>query len=85
MTRYLDLSIKEIHEKLKNKEIKPIDLVEECFSRIEENKEYGIELLQKAAEQGNEDAIEKLKNINHYLALNEYEKEKRGEKNGKKS
>lgn len=40
MTRYLDLSIKEINEKLKNKEIKPIDLVEECFSRIEENKEY---------------------------------------------
>lgn len=40
MTRYLDLSIKEINEKLKNKEIKPIDLVEECFARIEENEEY---------------------------------------------
>lgn len=40
MTRYLELSIKEINEKLKNKEIKPLDLVEECFSRIEENKEY---------------------------------------------
>ena len=40
MTRYLELSIKEINKKLKNKEIKPLDLVEECFSRIEENKEY---------------------------------------------
>lgn len=40
MTRYLELTIKEINEKLKNKEIKPLDLVEECFSRIEENKEY---------------------------------------------
>ena len=40
MTRYLELSIKEINEKLKNKEIKPLDLVEECFTRIEENKEY---------------------------------------------
>lgn len=40
MTRYLELSIKEINEKLKNKEIKPLDLVEECFYRIEENKEY---------------------------------------------
>ena len=39
MTRYLELSIKEINEKLKSKEIKPLDLVEECFSRIEENKE----------------------------------------------
>ena len=34
MTRYLELSIKEINEKLKNKEIKPIDLVNECFERI---------------------------------------------------
>lgn len=40
MTRYLELSIKEINEKLKSKEIKPLDLVEECFFRIEENKEY---------------------------------------------
>lgn len=40
MSRYLDLSIKEINEKLKKKEIKPIDLVNECFLRIEENKEY---------------------------------------------
>ena len=40
MTKYLDLSIKEINNKLKNKEIKPIDLVLECFERIENNKEY---------------------------------------------
>ena len=35
MSNYLDLSIKEINEKLKNKEIKPIDLVNEAFARIE--------------------------------------------------
>ena len=40
MTKYLDLSIKEINSKLKSKEIKPIDLVLECFERIENNKEY---------------------------------------------
>ena len=34
--RYLDLDIKTINEKLKNKEIKPIDLVNEAFERIEE-------------------------------------------------
>lgn len=35
----LDKSIIEIHEALKKKEIKPIDLVEEAFKRIEKNKE----------------------------------------------
>lgn len=35
MSKYLDLSIKEINELLKKKEIKPIDLVMECFERIE--------------------------------------------------
>lgn len=39
MTNYLDLTIKEIHDKLKKKEITPVDLVEECFRRIEENEE----------------------------------------------
>ena len=34
--RYLDLDIKTINEKLKNKEIKPIDLVNEAFERIDE-------------------------------------------------
>ena len=34
--RYLDLDIKTINKKLKNKEIKPIDLVNEAFNRIEE-------------------------------------------------
>ena len=33
--RYLDLDIKTINEKLKAKEIKPIDLVNEAFERIE--------------------------------------------------
>ena len=35
MTKYLDLSIKEINELLKNKKVKPIDLVNEAFERIE--------------------------------------------------
>ena len=52
MTKYLELSIEEIHEKLKNHEIKPIDLVLEAFERIEKsnlnafitlNKEKAIE------------------------------------------
>ena len=37
MNRYLDLSIKEIHELLVEKKITPLDLVEEAFLRIEEN------------------------------------------------
>ena len=35
MSKYIDLSIKEIHELLKKGEIKPIDLVMEVFERIE--------------------------------------------------
>lgn len=42
MTNYLDLSIIEINNKLKNKEIKPIDLVNECFLKIESLKEYNM-------------------------------------------
>ncbi len=37
MSRYLDKSIIEINKMLKEKVIKPIDLVEEAFARIEEN------------------------------------------------
>ena len=37
MSKYLDLSIKEINSLLKDKKIKPIDLVNEAFTRIEEN------------------------------------------------
>lgn len=37
--KYLNKSIKELHELLKNKTIKPIDLVEEAFDRIESNKD----------------------------------------------
>lgn len=37
MSNYLDLSIKEIHELLINKKITPVDLVNEAFSKIEEN------------------------------------------------
>ncbi len=35
--KYLDLDIKTINQKLKNKEIKPIDLVNEAFAKIEVN------------------------------------------------
>lgn len=38
MTKYLDLTLTEIHEKLKSHEIKPIDLVCEAFDRIEKSK-----------------------------------------------
>ena len=37
MSKYLDLSIKDIHELLLNKEIKPIDLVEEVNERYNNN------------------------------------------------
>ena len=37
MSKYLNLSIKEIHELLISKKIKPIDLVEEAFARIGNN------------------------------------------------
>ena len=37
MSKYIDLSIKEIHELLKKKKIKPIDLVNECFEKIEKS------------------------------------------------
>ena len=39
MTNYLDLSVVEINKLLKEKKIQPIDLVNEAFSRIEENKD----------------------------------------------
>lgn len=39
MSKYLDLSIEEMHQLLKEKKIKPIDLVEEAFERIESNKD----------------------------------------------
>ena len=39
MSKYLDLSIKEIHELLVKKEITPLDLVDEALKRIEENKD----------------------------------------------
>lgn len=40
MTNYFDLSIEEINNKLKNKEIKPIDLVNEAFEKAESNSKY---------------------------------------------
>ena len=41
---YLNKSIKEINELLKNKTIKPIDLVEEAFQNIENNKEINADI-----------------------------------------
>ena len=38
MSKYLNLSIKEIHELLISKKIKPIDLVEEAFEVLDNNK-----------------------------------------------
>ena len=38
--RYLNRNIEELHELLKTKKIKPIDLVEEAFENIEKHKEY---------------------------------------------
>ena len=40
MSKYLNLSIKEIHELLISKKIKPIDLVEEAFEVLDNNKAY---------------------------------------------
>ena len=39
MSKYLDLSIEEINKLLKDKKIKPVDLVNECLDRIESNEE----------------------------------------------
>ena len=40
MSKYLNLSIKEIHELLKKKEIKPIDLVNEALEKVVSRVEY---------------------------------------------
>lgn len=58
MSKYLDLSIEEINGLLKKKEIKPIDLVLECFERIEANSDINAFItLDK------ERAIEKAKSL----------------------
>ena len=55
---YLDKSIKEINELLKNKTIKPIDLVEEAFQNIENNKELNAYITLNK-----EEAIKKAKEL----------------------
>ena len=62
MTKYLDLSLIEINEHLKSKKIKPIDLVNEAFERIENNKDLNCfitlnkeESIKKAVELENMD------------------------------
>lgn len=47
MTNYLDLSVYELHELLSKKEIKPIDLVEEAFIKIENNNDNAFITLNK--------------------------------------
>ena len=56
MTKYLDLSIKEINELLKNKKVKPIDLVNEAFERIEKSNLNAFITLNK--EQAIKEALE---------------------------
>ncbi|HHT38422.1 MAG TPA: Asp-tRNA(Asn)/Glu-tRNA(Gln) amidotransferase subunit GatA [Mollicutes bacterium] len=62
MTKYLDLSLIEINDLLKTKKIKPIDLVNEAFIRIEQNKDLNCfitlnkeEAVKKAMELENEE------------------------------
>lgn len=65
MNKYLDLSIEEIHALLVDRKITPVDLVEECYVRIEENKdlnsfitlcrEEALEEAKKLVEQGVEE------------------------------
>ena len=56
--KYLDKTIEEIHNALKTKEIKPMDLVEEAFERIEENKELNAYITLNK-----EDAIKRAKEL----------------------
>ena len=37
MSNYIDLSVTELHKLLKEKKIKPIDLVNEALEKIEKN------------------------------------------------
>lgn len=57
MTNYLEKSIREINELLKNKIIKPIDLVEEAFSKIESHNYNAFITLNK------EEAIKEAKKL----------------------
>lgn len=70
MSRYLDKSILELHQLLKKKEIRPIDLVEEAYDRIEKNKELNCfitlnkeEALKEAKE------LENLEVDNHFFGI----------------
>lgn len=53
MTKYLDLSLEEIHNLLVEKTITPVDLVKESLARIEENKDLNafITINEKAIEE----------------------------------
>ena len=64
MSNYLDKSIKELNKLLKDKKIKPIDLVNEAFERIESNSDLNCfitlnkeEAVKKAIELENKELI----------------------------
>lgn len=67
MSKYLNLSLQEIHELLKTKQITPKTLVEEAFENIEQNKELNAfitlnkeEALKQAEELENEEVSDNL-------------------------
>lgn len=67
MSRYLDLNITEIHERLKTKEVKPLDLVLEAFDRIEANQDLNAFItLNKEAAIEEAKALEKME-VDHPL------------------
>ncbi len=57
MSKYIDLTIEKIHELLGNGTIKPVDLVNECFERIEANKDLNA-FITLAKEQATKEAID---------------------------
>ena len=65
MNNYLDLSILEIHNLLKEKKIKPLDLVMEAFERIEEKKELNVFITLCK-----EEAIKKAKELEKQIWMN---------------
>lgn len=58
MSKYLDLSLKEINKLLKDKKIKPVDLVNEAFERIEKDEKLNCFITLNK-----EDALKKAKEL----------------------
>lgn len=66
MTKYLDLTILELHQLLIEKKIKPIDLVEEAFARIEQDQNNAFITLQKEQARNEAKALENMP-VDHLL------------------